>query len=350
METKKRTGSLGFAADLSKKRQTLKYDAKEGRLRGEITGQIDAAYMSSLIINEPSHDDNKDSYRTVTQPATVSVDLRMVSPLAKRTEETKQDLYQTEADVVLSMRADAMQVENTRLPSFEIRPDIPNVIKIEIGPFLRWEVARELCVRPVRIGSFKLTNTVPPQFVVKLTGTGLAFGQPGVTTQWNKADTIINYRTWQTIWKPGFMIVSTNADFSTSTEQADLLDEVDESDCIEMYFIDEYDPVSWGGGGAAWGRGTANAKIITSDAVAAGGVDFTHLAHELGHVIGLTHPNQGIASSNTLMCPSGWLNDNPPRNSQENENLLTNPLFTFAIKLRSPGPDCQNSADCGACP
>jgi hypothetical protein len=347
METKNRTGSVGFAADLSKKPQILKYDAKEGRLRGEIKGQLDAAYMSAMIINEPSHDDKKDSFRTVTQPATVSVDLHMVSPLEKRSEDVKYDVYQTEADVVLSLRAEAIQIEKTSLPSFEIRPDILNRVKIEVGPMFAWEVARELCVRPVRVGSFKFTQ---PRFAIKLTGSGLAFGQPGAATQWNKADTIFNYRTWRTIWKSGFLIVSTNADFTTSTEQADLLDEVDEADCIEVYFIDEYDPVEWGGGGAAWGRGTANAKIITSDAVADGGVDFTHLAHELGHVMGLTHPAGGVSSSNTLMCPSGWLNDNPTRNSQENENLLSNPLFTFAIKVRSPGPDCQSSADCGTCP
>jgi hypothetical protein len=51
-----------------------------------------------------------------------------------------------------------------------------------------------------------------------------------------------------------------------------------------------------------------------------------------------------------VMCGSGYLNDNPSVNSQENTNNLTNPLFQFALKVRSAGPDCQNSLDCGACP
>ncbi len=110
------------------------------------------------------------------------------------------------------------------------------------------------------------------------------------------------------------------------------------------------------GGGATFGSGTASSKIISSDGNARGGIDLTHLAHELGHVLGLRHPGAAAtasavpASSGTLMCPSGYLNDNPKVNSQENKNLISNPLLTFAIKFISPGPDCINSADCGACP
>ena len=188
-----------------------------------------------------------------------------------------------------------------------MKSEITDRIRVEVTPLFLWEIAKELCVRPVRVGRFRWFE---PRFVLQLSGSGLPFGQPGAATQWKKADAIFNYRTWQTIWKPNFLIVSTNGIF-TSTEQQDLLDEVDESDCIEVYFIDEFDPVSWGGGGATWGSGTATAKIITSDANAEGGVDFTHLAHELGHVMGLPHPGGGTSSTNTLMCPSGFMNDNP---------------------------------------
>ncbi len=123
-----------------------------------------------------------------------------------------------------------------------------------------------------------------------------------------------------------------------------------------MFFVHDFDPQDRWGGGATWGSGTASAKIISSDGNARGGVDVTHLAHELGHVLGLRHPgdaataNAQPASTGTLMCPSGYLNDNPQINSQENEDLVSNPLLVFTLKLRSPGPDCVDSADCGACP
>jgi hypothetical protein len=98
---------------------------------------------------------------------------------------------------------------------------------------------------------------------------------------------------------------------------------------------------------------------MSSDENADHGIDFTHLTHELGHVMALMHPDPafpnwvggGLAegSTGTLMCPSGFMNDNPPVNSQWNKDHINNPLFTFAIKLISAGPDCTDDPDCGAC-
>jgi hypothetical protein len=55
-------------------------------------------------------------------------------------------------------------------------------------------------------------------------------------------------------------------------------------------------------------------------------------------------------STATRMCPSGWHNDNPKRNSVDNENHMDNPLLTFSLKAIGPAPDCSSSADCGPCP
>ena len=60
--------------------------------------------------------------------------------------------------------------------------------------------------------------------------------------------------------------------------------------------------------------------------------DFTHIAHELGHVLGLPHPTAGISSTNTLMCPSGYCNDNPQRNSYVSLSLSL-PLSSYRSNL-----------------
>lgn len=352
LETMTKSGVLGFAADTSKP-QRLKYDAKTGRIMGEIRGYIDAAYMSALI-KGPVMDDKVALFETVTQTATLALDMKITTPLKGDMEEVIYDKSQ----LSFKLNADSVTYDRYEIASFELSIEKPLAFYTEIVSWLWFEVAKKLCVQPVRIGKIKFINNFPwgPIFFTFVTtGDGLAFGQPGAKAEWAKADVVFNYRDWKTLWKPGFWVVDTNGNV-TSTEQSDLLDEVNDDDCIEVYFIDEFDPVSWGGGGATWGSGTAGSKIITSDANADGGIDFNHLAHELGHVMGLLHPNSAAtanavpASTGTLMCPSGYLNDNPSVNSQENENNLSNPLFQFTLKVMSVGPDCQNSADCGACP
>ena len=168
---------------------------------------------------------------------------------------------------------------------------------------------------------------------------------PGANEEWAKADVVFTVKDWVTLFKPQYWTLD------SSSEENSLRSEVNDGSCVEVFFVDDFVPESKYGGGATWGLGTATTKIITSDGNARGGIDLTHLAHELGHAMGLPHPSgsSGV-STGTLMCPSGWMNDNPKVNSQENKDNLSNPLFTFALKLVSSGPDCQDSADCGSCP
>jgi hypothetical protein len=349
------TGVLGFAADTSQP-QRLKYDADSGTIAGEIRGYVDAAYMSALI-KEPAMDDKGDLFETASQPATLALEMRISAPLAGEIEEVVYD----RAQLVFKLHADDFEFESYVLASFDLVTEELLEPALELVDWWRFEVAKKLCVQPVFIGRFRVINNFPwgPVTIsVETTGDGLAFGQPGAQTQWAKADAGFEYRDPKMLWKTGYWVVDTNPDNSNTAEQLNLLGEVDDDDCIELYFIDEFDPVSWGGAGATWGSGMAGSKIISSDANAAGGVDLNHLAHELGHVMGLCHPGEECrdpvntvpASTGTVMCPSGYLNDNPGVNSQENANNLSNPLFQFTLKVRSAGPDCQDSADCGACP
>ena len=210
----------------------------------------------------------------------------------------------------------------------------------------RYEIARMLCVQPVRIKASS-TDANP-------TGAGFAFGMPGARTQWRKADVVFNVRPWKEIVDPDLKVATARSG-ATSAEESEIMRKVNISDCIEVFFVENFSPVDAHGGGAAWGAGLATSKIISSDGND-NGIDFTHLAHELGHVMGLLHPSTSANSvsqpgnAGTLMCPSGWRRDNPSVNSSGNKELLSNPLFTLTVKRRSAGADCTDSVDCGECP
>ena len=341
-------GVLGFATNSLE--AVLRYDRDSGTLKGKIPGYIDSSYLATLIIERriDKRAGGSDFFETVTQPAVLAIEIKLDKALAIE----KGAVTYVNAIVNGNLTVDAMEYEKQSFPRYQI--SIREVeFPFEVVDWFRFEVAQRLCVQPVRIGRFRrlLGRWGWPFFVFETTGTGLAFGQPGASTQWAKADVVFTYREWKTLWKSSYWVTT-----DAGTEEEELRAEVDDDDCIEVFFVDDFDPEDAHGGGAAWGGGTAGSKIITSDANERYGVDFTHLAHELGHVIGLHHPwedataNLYPASTGTLMCGSGFRNDNPTKNSQENKDNVSNPLLTFAFKSRTAGPDCQDDADCGACP
>lgn len=342
-------GFVGFAAN-SNKTQAVKYDRRNNVLVGRIEGFVDTSYLARFIKKAKidQRPGGTDFYETVTQPAVLEVKIQLEKPL--RT--PRQEIDFSKATISASLQVQKFEFEQGDLPAYQI--DFrERAIEWQVAPWFQFETAKRLCIQPVRIGKFKkLSNRWRwPITGVMTTGSGLAFGQPGAATQWNKADVVFNYRDWKTLYKSSYWVTS-----DAGTEEEELRDEVDDDDCIEVFFVYDFDPFDAHGGGAAWGGGTAGSKIISSDANERNGVDFTHLAHEMGHVLGLHHPwvasdaNMTTATTGTLMCGSGFNNDNPTINSQDNKDNVSNPLLKFAFKQRTAGPDCQDNADCGACP
>jgi hypothetical protein len=120
---------------------------------------------------------------------------------------------------------------------------------------------------------------------------------------------------------------------STEAEAIAFKDEVDVDDAIEVFVVEQFDPEEMWGGGATFGSGTADAKIVTGDNQLP--LNQNHLAHELGHVLGLGHPGvlEGLIDgcAGSVMEPSGFFADNPGFQCRANCRNAANPLLSAVV-------------------
>lgn len=153
---------------------------------------------------------------------------------------------------------------------------------------------------------------------------------------------------------------------NSETEAAALRSEVDATDAVEVFVVEEWDP-DFDGGGACWSSGTASAKIVTCDQQLAvpcpmpaglwgcsaaeggtcGAVNYYHLAHELGHALNLLHPGDywtGMVagSSGSIMEPSGFCRDNPNVQSARNCRSASSPLLYSGRASCAGSPDIMD--------
>lgn len=322
-------GVLGFTM-VPGESQQLQFDPVQRRIFGRLRLIGDAAFLIALA--EPVGDGDNDVFAAPGFPAIVNINLQIVSDVARSFDMSR-------GTTVVA----GFQIGSAGGPARPFKLEVigePS-IAVDLGAIPLFETERKLCIQPVQL---KRGND--------LSGDGLAFGQPGAATQWAKADIVFTYRGWITIPAGKFWELK-------DKEAKDLLAKVNVDDCIEVFFPDEFKPRDLWGGGSTWNSGMASAKVISSDGNArAPRIDFTHLAHELGHVLRLGHPREIAmapmveASTNTLMCESGFKVDNPQRNSVHNAQHAANPLLTFSLRRRTagPNPDCTANDDCGPCP
>ncbi len=339
------SGTLGFA--LNGEPARLQYDPISQTLEGELSGSVN---IPGYIDPKPTpidraHKDEAHVFGAPTQPGRLKLTIKLERELQNLI--GVKEVTSFGGEITLNLAVDALK--EPRIARYEVALK-PTPVVVDFGWWF-YEIAQNLCVQPVRILTLKYIPW-PPYLQAHYSGDGLPFGQPGAITQWKKADLTLHWNTWQTVLDPTLGVFS-------SSEAASLLATVDDPACVEVFFVDEFSPYVFWGGGATFASGTADAQIISTDQNADYGVDLTHLAHELGHAVSLCHPNDPYcearpemnpASTGTLMCPSGFNNDNPAVNSVENENNVNNPLLTLVLKPLSAGPDCNGDADCGPCP
>lgn len=327
----KSTGALGFSIDHSRQKNvSFKYDAQKRLLSARIAGLVDSALLSSITLERSSVDSKgfNDFFEVPRQKAMLDLRLRIDRPIPL---DLKDKPVRIKANVSYRITVDPFRKPKVTGYSFIGK----SALELDIFGLRYYETAKELCVQPVQIaGSSKDPDP---------TGDYLAVGMIGATTEWAKADVTFKVRRFKKVINSAWKIAS-------SSEHSAIRASVEDDDCIEIFFVENHTPVDLYGGGAAWGGGNSTSQIVTSDGNN-NGIDNTHLAHELGHVIDLRHPWSAgnVASYGTLMCGSGWENDNPEVNSQENKDKLSNPLLVLTLKRASGGGDCQNSADCGPC-
>lgn len=309
----------------------FRYDANARSIGGSVQGLVHYAQLTELF--PPRMAQGNDDFDLTSQQATMNLNLKLESPLSG-SQSTQVEVVP--GSVSMSMRASGMREQN--INDF----NLATTARLELQKYwivANFEIVRRLCVQPVRIRS-SAGEATP-------TGAGLEFGLPGANHEWRKGDVIFEVRPFKEVINASLKVLS-------ESEAGALLSTVTDDDCIEIFFVQSLSPESMWGGGATFGTGHATAQIITSDGMVPAGIDLHHLAHELGHVMNLKHPGQGTATSpegstGTIMCPSGWLHDNPDANSTDNRNHVGNPLFQLSITTRGSTTDCQNNADCGPC-
>ena len=283
------------------------------------------AYFPQLDeIFPPDLDELKDKDYLVsqTQPGSIYFSIEAGSLLAAIADPRKIEEI-TSLSWSAQVSIDPLQISDNIIPKYGLR--IPTTASPVQTAFMRTSaVARHFRIQPVSIRAS--ASDINP--TGKGNGKGLNFGMPAVTDLWCKFGVVISVnQTWIFIDPP-------HPKVATEVQAEQILVAVEEKftaagidNCIGVVFVENFNPDYLNGGGWTIKAGSNKPIIITSDGNV-GQNDHTHLAHEMGHALGLRHPRDTDSrllpsDQGTVMCESGWGRSNPPKNSEDNiKNVL----------------------------
>lgn len=339
-------GALSFQLSSSAQEMPLYYDRESMRIQAILPGVVHYRMIDEILGMQPdSQDEQRCEYNSYTQTARIRFQLDLMKPLREESTRKKTKIKCT-PEILLEVD----ELPEAKISPFRIAMAAKRLRFWWIWLW-RWEIVRSLPIRPVSVKSSD-TDANP---------TGSAFNAllPFAREEWRKADIVFDVRSFTTVTGAALKVISDG-------EEDDLYSTVDEDDAIEVFYCEKFSPSDLHGGGVTYSGGTEEACVVTSDEND-NGIDLRHLAHELGHVLTLKHPGAGCPSAGcwhrrdgsygTLMCPSGFANDNPAVQSEDNAENANNPLLRLSLTRYSDAePDCEGDAagggpgDCGDCP
>ena len=285
-------------------RPEVDFDLRSGRFEASMETMID---FPAVRREEPQKQEGRDLESDTPGPRAVPTEATISGQLSGDLRPVEYGVEMLEAELKVTVPPGV----DDRLELAEIA--VPLILPLR---WIRLTSKRQLTLQPVFLSA---DGATPP------TGADFYPGVHNANALWGKC--CIEFVTRCPIYVD-------NQDWrvATQAEAIAFKDSRDVSNAIEVFIVEEFSPLSMWGGGATWASGTATAKIVSTDNQLP--LNQNHMAHELGHVLGLGHPGDsgdGLTDgcNGSLMEPSGFFADNPGFQCEGNCNNASNPLLRF---------------------
>ncbi|MBL4661774.1 MAG: DUF4157 domain-containing protein [Alcanivoracaceae bacterium] len=183
----------------------------------------------------------------------------------------------------------------------------------------------------------KMTGCIQPVVVAKDDGKSktISPSMGKVESIWEKCCTDFTIKSTQVVNKTDYQILDESKTNTPTVEQKALFAAAGASTCVQVFVPKTFQQEGKtskdiSGGGATYGRGTANPKVVVVE-----GTKPSVVAHEVGHATGYAGHN--AVDNGTVMEPSGKYNE--AVSSKVSKNVCTK-ARTGAVLTKTAKKDC----------